>query len=84
MRVYSIGAMLLDLEDPTKMLKRLAEPLLATTSADQDGYVPNVDYSCGGIIHDGRLWIPHGIGDSRIAVAWVDVAELIAAMTDPA
>ena len=73
--------MLLDLDDPTRVLASLAEPLLETDSADQDGYVPNVVYSCGGIVHDGRLWIPHGIGDSRIGVAWVGVSELIDAMT---
>ncbi len=82
MRVYSIGAVLLDLADPTRMVSRLEEPLLQTNSADQDGYVPNVVYSCGGIIHDGRLWLPHGIGDSRIGVVWVDVAELVGRMID--
>ena len=82
MRVYSVGAILLDLNEPTRMLKRLDEPLLHTTSTDQDGYVPNVVYSCGGIIHDGLLWIPHGIGDSRIGVAWVDVEELVNRMTE--
>ena len=82
MRVYSVGAMLLDLDDPTRVLASLAEPLLETDSTDQDGYVPNVVYSCGGIVHDGRLWIPHGIGDSRIGVAHVGVSELIDAMTE--
>ena len=81
MRAYVLGAVLLDLEDPTMMIKRLDEPLLYTTSRDQDGYVPNVVYSCGGIIHDGLLWLPHGVGDSRIGVAWVDVAELIGRMS---
>ena len=60
----------------------MTAPLLQTGSADQDGYVPNVVYSCGGIVHDGRLWIPHGIGDSRIGVAHVGVSELIEAMTE--
>lgn len=82
MRVYSVGAVLLDLDDPTRMVKRLDEPLLHTTSATQNGYVPNVVYSCGGLIHDGRLWVPYGIGDSRIAVAWVDVDDLVGRMTD--
>lgn len=82
MRVYSVGAILLDLDDPRIMLKRLEEPLLQNRSADRDGYVPNVVYSCGGIVHDGRLWLPHGIGDSRIAVAWVDVGDLVRAMID--
>ena len=84
MRVYSVGALLLDLEDPTRVRKVLPEPLLQTHSADQNGYVPNVVYSCGGIIHDGRIWVPHGIGDSRIGVAWIAVSELVAAMTDAA
>ena len=84
MRVYSVGVVLLDLHDPTRMLKRLDEPLLATSSTEQNGYVPNVVYSCGGIIHDGRLWLPYGVGDSRIGVAWVDVAELLGRMTDVA
>lgn len=82
MRVYSVGALLLDLDDPTRVIKVLREPLLQTTSADQNGYVPNVVYSCGGIIHDGRLWVPHGVGDSRVGVAWVGVTDLVEAMTD--
>lgn len=82
MRVYSIGAMLLDLHDPTRVLKSLPQPLLHTTAADQDGYVPNVVYSCGGIIHDGRLWVPHGIGDSRIGVAWIAVTDILDAMVE--
>jgi predicted GH43/DUF377 family glycosyl hydrolase len=82
MRVYSVGALLLDLDDPTKVVKVLADPLLQSSSTDQNGYVPNVVYSCGGIIHDGRLWVPHGVGDTRIAVAWVAVTELIDAMID--
>ena len=52
------------------------------TSYDTEhyGYVPNVVYSCGGMIHEGRLWLPYGIGDSRIGVAWAQVDELLAAM----
>ncbi len=81
MRVYSIGALLLDLDDPTRIVKRLRIPLLQATSTDRNGYVPNVVYSCGGIIHDGLLWIPHGIGDTRIGIAWVEVAELLGKMS---
>ena len=80
MRVYTISALLLDLDNPGQVLKRLPVPLLSTASDEREGYVPNVVYSCGGVLHDGRVWIPYGIGDARISVAWVDVAELIDAM----
>jgi len=79
MREYCIGAILLDLENPTRVIAALAEPLI--TPDDRAGYVPNVVYSCGGIIHDGTLWIPHGVGDNRIRVASVPVGDLIASMT---
>ncbi len=80
MRRYTIGAMLLDLDDPTRVIAQLEEPLLQGTDRERYGYVPNVVYSCGSVIHDGRLWLPYGIGDSRIGVAWAHVDELLAAM----
>jgi predicted GH43/DUF377 family glycosyl hydrolase len=81
MRTYSIGAILLDLEDPSMLIARLDDPLLRTAPDERDGYVPQVVYSCGGLVHDGRLWLPHGIGDARIAVMWAGVDELLDAMT---
>jgi predicted GH43/DUF377 family glycosyl hydrolase len=81
MRTYAIGAMLLDLDDPRQVLGQLERPLLHLDPGERDGYVPNVVYSCGGILHDGRLWLPYGIGDARIAVAWAALDELLAAMT---
>lgn len=81
LRTYAIGAILLDLDDPGRVIGRLATPLLAPTEDERDGYVPNVVYSCGGVLHDGRLWVPYGIGDARIGVAWVDLAELLTALT---
>jgi predicted GH43/DUF377 family glycosyl hydrolase len=80
MRVYTISALLLDLDNPAKVVKRLTSPLLTTGPDEREGYVPNVVYSCGGVLHDGRVWIPYGIGDARISVAWVDVVELVDAM----
>ncbi len=80
MRTYTIGAMLLELDDPTRVIAQLKEPLLQGTDRERYGYVPNVVYSCGSVIHDGRLWLPYGIGDSRIGVAWAQVDELLAAM----
>jgi predicted GH43/DUF377 family glycosyl hydrolase len=82
MRTYAIGAILLDLDQPTRMLRKLDRPLLEARRDEQDGYVPNVVYSCGGVVHDGVLWLPYGIGDARIGVAWVYVDELLAEMID--
>jgi predicted GH43/DUF377 family glycosyl hydrolase len=81
MRTYAIGALLLDLDDPARVLARLDRPLLRPAPAERDGYVPNVVYSCGGLVHDGLLWLPYGIGDARIGVAWVAVEELLAQMS---
>lgn len=81
MRTYSIGAILLDLDDPSIMVARLDEPLLRTAPDERDGYVPQVVYSCGGLVHDGLLWVPHGIGDVRIGVVWCSLAQVLDAMT---
>ncbi|HQI66932.1 MAG TPA: glycoside hydrolase family 130 protein [Rhodoglobus sp.] len=80
MRVYSMGAMLLDLDDPRRVISVLPEPMIRSTGAMQPGYVPNVVYSCGGILHDGVVWLPHGVGDNRIRVASVGLTELLDAM----
>ncbi|CAN5490137.1 glycoside hydrolase family 130 protein [soil metagenome] len=84
MRQYSIGAMLLDLEDPTIVLARLAEPMLQPLDGQREGYVPNVVYSCGGIEHEGTIWLPYGIGDQRIRVVSIRLDELLAAMVPDA
>ena len=81
MRTYSLGALLLDLDDPTIVLSRTTTPLLSPGAEWHSGYVPNVVYSCGGIIVDGVLWVPVGIGDVRIGVFSVEVDELLASMT---
>ena len=80
MRTYRIGAILLDLDDPTKILGRLAEPLLSPAADEQNGYVPNVVYSCGALIHDDNLVLPYGIGDAAIGFAVVPVPELLRAL----
>jgi predicted GH43/DUF377 family glycosyl hydrolase len=81
MRTYAIGAWLLDLEDPTRLLGQLAEPLLTPTGDEQDGYVPNVVYSCGAMAHGDRLVIPYGIGDATIGFASASISGVIEAMT---
>ena len=81
MRRYAIGAILLDLDDPAIVLGRLAAPLLQAGPDEQEGYVPNVVYSCGSLVHDGRLWLPYGIGDARIGFAWFELDEILARLT---
>jgi predicted GH43/DUF377 family glycosyl hydrolase len=80
MRTYRIGAILLDLDDPTRVLGQLREPLLGPAADEQDGYVPNVVYSCGALLHRETLVIPYGIGDAAIGVATVPLDELLAAI----
>lgn len=80
-RNYCIGACLLDRDDPSKVLARTAEPILQPSPDERDGYVPNVVYSCGGIVHDRTLLLPYGVADSFTAFASVGVDELLGAMT---
>ncbi|MGC5030095.1 glycoside hydrolase family 130 protein [Micromonospora sp. DT229] len=80
MRRYAIGALLLDLRRPERVIARLPGALLAPDEAEQDGYVPNVVYSCGTLVHDGELWLPYGASDNRVGFATVPVATLLAAM----
>ena len=82
MRVYVIGTMLLDLDDPTRVIGRSRTPLLSPGTDERDGYVPNVVYSCGAIVHDGLLWIPYGIDDSRIGVAYAPLDEVLADLSN--
>ena len=77
MRKYCIGVSLLDLDDPSKVIGRLAEPLLAPREEEREGYVPNVVYSCGSLILNGELIIPYAISDSESHVASIPVDELL-------
>jgi predicted GH43/DUF377 family glycosyl hydrolase len=81
MRVYAIGALLLDLDDPTRVLGYSRTPLLSPDTDERDGYVPNVVYSCGSFLHDGLVWIPYGIDDSRIGVAYAPLDAVLADMS---
>ncbi|WP_375420160.1 glycoside hydrolase family 130 protein [uncultured Sphingomonas sp.] len=80
MRKYSIGAVLLDKDDPSKVIGRTREPLLSAKDQDREGYVPNVVYSCGAIRHGDTLFLPYGIADSSVGFAFVPIKELLAAM----
>jgi predicted GH43/DUF377 family glycosyl hydrolase len=77
MRAYALGALLLDLDDPTRVVGRLAEPLLQPVAAERDGYVPNVVYSCGALIQDEVLLLPYGCSDTSIRIALTDVPDLL-------
>ena len=80
MRTYRIGAILLDLDDPTRIIGRLREPLLTPAPDEQNGYVPNVVYSCGALIHADTLVLPYGIGDAAIGFATVPLPDLLATL----
>ena len=78
MRKYCIGATLLDLHDPAKIIGRLKEPLLRPESDERDGYVPNVVYSCGSLVHNGQLILPYGINDTDTSIVRIELNELLA------
>jgi predicted GH43/DUF377 family glycosyl hydrolase len=78
MRVYVIGTLLLDLDDPARVVGYSRTPLLSPGPDERDGYVPNVVYSCGAFLHDGLVWIPYGIDDRRIGVAYAPLGDVLA------
>ncbi len=71
MRKYCIGAFLLDRDDPAKVIGRLREPLLKPNQNEREGYVPNVVYTCGALVHQGELIIPYGLADHATGFATV-------------
>jgi len=82
MRRYVLGVSLLKLDDPSVEIGRLREPLLIPNSDEREGYVPNVLYSCGSIVHNGKLIIPYGISDSSTGFAEVDMNDLLTKLLD--
>ncbi|MGA1345890.1 MAG: hypothetical protein ACO35E_07965 [Ilumatobacteraceae bacterium] len=81
LRTYSLGALLLDRADPSRVIGMLDEPLISPDDAERDGYVPNVVYSCGPIVVGANLIIPYGCADQSIGFASVPVDDLIHRMT---
>ena len=79
-RNYCIGACLLDKDDPSKLLKRMTLPLVHPSPKERDGYVPNVVYSCGGLVHQRTLMLPYGVADNFATFASVPVDKLLAVM----
>jgi predicted GH43/DUF377 family glycosyl hydrolase len=82
MRKYSVWAELLDLDDPSQVIGRLDEPILTPDEHERDGYVPNVVYTCGSMIHGDSLIIPYGIADQRCRIATVSITELLSQLTE--
>jgi predicted GH43/DUF377 family glycosyl hydrolase len=78
MRTYAIGAMLLDLENPRRVIGELPGPLLAPETDEREGYVPNVVYTCGGLVHNGKLILPYGFSDVGTRIATIPLDELLA------
>lgn len=79
MRRYCLGASLFDLDDPSKEIGRLEEPLLVPREEEREGYVPNVVYSCGSLIHNNSLILPYAVSDYSSTYGVVDLAELFEA-----
>ena len=82
-RNYHIGALLLDLDDPSKILGRTPEPIVSPPADEREGYVPNVVYSCGAIVHAGHVILPYAIADSVTTACSMRLTDLLAAMEPP-
>jgi predicted GH43/DUF377 family glycosyl hydrolase len=82
LRCYTLGALLLDLNDPIRVIGHLDEPLLSPDADEREGYVPNVVYSCGSMIHGEHLILPYGFADVGAGVATIPLADLLERLTD--
>jgi predicted GH43/DUF377 family glycosyl hydrolase len=82
MRRYCLGALLLDSRNPTKVIAASREPILMPNEEERDGYVPNVVYSCGSIIHNGELIVPYGVSDYASSFASIPLEELFSALSN--
>ena len=80
MREYGIGAILLDLEDPTKVIGSLEDPLLMANDEEREGYTPNVVYSCGALLHNSKILLPYAGSDCYVKFAFIDLPGLLGAL----
>jgi predicted GH43/DUF377 family glycosyl hydrolase len=81
MRTYSLGALLLDLDEPARVIGRSEQPILAPGPGRREGYVPNVVYTCGGFAHGDVLVLPYGVADQTVEIATLSISELVASLT---
>jgi predicted GH43/DUF377 family glycosyl hydrolase len=82
MRRYAIGALLLDLEDPSRVIAQMPEPLMVPEQNEREGYVPNVLYSCGSMVYRDHLILPYGFSDAGIGIALVRLPDLLDALLE--
>ena len=82
MRKYCIGAILLDKHDAGKVIGRLREPLLSPNQNEREGYVPNVVYTCGALVHGDKLVMPYAMSDSASSIAIVPLDDLLQCLVD--
>jgi predicted GH43/DUF377 family glycosyl hydrolase len=82
MRKYCLGALLLDLDDPTRVIGSLREPLLKPEGSEREGYVPNVVYSCGSLLHGETLVLTYAMSDIASVIATLDVRTLLAKLVE--
>ena len=80
MRQYSMGAALLDKDNPSKVLARSVEPFLAPVNETREGYVPNVVYTCGGLKVGETLLLPYGVADSSVRFVSMRISDLLASL----
>lgn len=81
MRQYALGAVLLDIDEPSRIIGQLQEPFLVAEEDERDGYVPNVVYSCGSLLHEGNVVIAYGASDTITRFASVPLDSLLGALT---
>lgn len=81
MRTYSLGVVLLDLDEPQRVIASSELPIVTPRQDQRDGYVPNVVYSCGGFAHGDVLVLPYGVADQSVAIATMSIRELLASLT---
>lgn len=84
MRRYCIGAVLLDLNDPSKVIGRLSEPLLEPKENEREGYVPNVVYTCGALVHERKLVLPYAMSDKATLICTIPLDDLLEALRSEA
>ena len=80
MRKYCIGAMLLDLNDPSKVLGHLSQPMVSPSGNEREGYVPNVVYTCGALLHRGRLILPYAMSDTAATIVTMKLEDVLSAL----
>ena len=80
MRIYSLGAILLDLDEPQRVLARSTMPIVSPNKDRPGGYVPNVVYTCGGFAHNDMLVLPYGVGDQSISIATLSIEQLLSTL----